>query len=40
MNPYQPEKVSLANELYAILNKEKISYADIIEVEKKLVKLQ
>ena len=40
MNPYQSEKVSLANELYAILNKEKISYADIIEVEKKLVKLQ
>ena len=40
LNPYQPEKVSLANELYAILNKEKVSYADIIEVEMKSEKLQ
>lgn len=40
MNPYQPEKVSFANELYAILNKEKVSYADIIEVEKGIEKLQ
>lgn len=40
MKPYQPEKVSLANELYAILNKEKVSYTDIIEIEKKVEKLQ
>lgn len=40
MKPYQPEKVTLANELYAILNKEKVSYTDIIEIENKIEKLQ
>lgn len=33
MKPYNPEKVTLANELYSRLTKENISYKEIIEIE-------
>lgn len=35
IKPYDPQKVALANELYAILNKDNLSYTEILEVEKK-----
>ena len=39
MKPYNPEKVTLANELYSRLSKENISYKDIIEIEERSKKL-
>ena len=39
MRPYNPEKVTLANELYSRLSKENISYKDIIEIEERSKKL-
>ncbi|OUN73659.1 hypothetical protein [Barnesiella sp. An55] len=39
LNPYNAEKVSLANKLYAILNKDDISYSEVIEVKEKLKNL-
>jgi hypothetical protein len=39
MKPYNPEKVTLANELYSRLSKENISYKDIIEIEEQSKKL-
>lgn len=33
MKPYNPEKVTLANELYSRLTKENISYKEIMEIE-------
>lgn len=35
MKPYQPEKVTLANELYSILNNEDITFEELMEVEEK-----
>lgn len=35
MTPYNPDKVALANELYAILSKEKLTYKELVEVEEK-----
>ena len=39
MKPYNPEKVSLANELYSRLSKENISYKEIMEIEERSKKL-
>lgn len=39
MTPYNPDKVALANELYAILSKEGVSYNEMAEVEEKARKL-
>ena len=39
MKSYNPEKVTLANELYSRLSKENISYKDIIEIEEQSKKL-
>lgn len=36
MSPYNPEKVALANELFAILNKEGLTYDEVTEVEERL----
>ena len=35
MNPYNPDKVTLANELYAKLNSDRVKYDDLVEVEEK-----
>ena len=35
LNPYNAEKVFIANELYAILSKEGLTYNEIVEVEEK-----
>lgn len=35
LNPYNAEKVALANELYAILSKEGLTYNEFVEVEEK-----
>ena len=35
INPYNAEKVSLANELYATLVKENLTYGELIEVKEK-----
>ena len=35
LNPYNAEKVSLANELYAILTKDNLTYTELIEVKEK-----
>ena len=35
MSPYDPDKVALANELYAILGKEGLTYNEMAEVEEK-----
>lgn len=35
MSPYVPDKVALANELYAILSKEGLTYNEMAEVEEK-----
>lgn len=35
MSPYDPDKVALANELYAILVKEGLTYNEMVEVEEK-----
>ncbi|MDY5193682.1 MAG: hypothetical protein SPH95_04040 [Candidatus Aphodosoma sp.] len=35
MSPYDPDKVALANELYAILSKEGLTYNEMAEVEEK-----
>ena len=35
LNPYNAEKVSLANELYAILAKDNLTYGELIEVKEK-----
>lgn len=35
MKPYNPEKVTLANELYSRLSQKNISYKEIIEIEEK-----
>ena len=35
MSPYNPDKVALANELYAILDKEGLTYNEMVEVEEK-----
>ena len=36
MSPYNAEKVSLANELYAILTKEGLTYSEFADVEEKM----
>lgn len=36
LKPYNPDKVALANELYAILSKDDISYEELAEVEEKI----
>lgn len=35
LNPYNAEKVSLANELYSILGKENLTYSEFIEIKEK-----
>lgn len=35
MTPYNPDKVALANELFAILNKEGLTYNEMADVEEK-----
>lgn len=35
LSPYNPEKVSLANELYSILNKDGLSYSEMANVEER-----
>lgn len=35
MTPYNPDKVALANELYAILSKEGLTYNEMADVEEK-----
>lgn len=35
MTPYNPDKVALANELYAILSKEGLTYNEMVDVEEK-----
>lgn len=40
MKPYDAEKVSLANELFAILSKSDLSYLDFIDVQKRSKDLQ
>lgn len=39
MTPYNPDKVTLANELYAILSKEGLTYNEMAEVEEKAKQL-
>ncbi len=39
INPYNAEKVSLANELYAILAKDNLTYGEMIEVKEKAKEL-
>ena len=39
LNPYNAEKVALANELYAILSKEGLTYNEFVEVEEKSLNL-
>ena len=39
MSPYDAEKVTLANELFAILTKSKLTYNEMVEVEEKSKKL-
>lgn len=39
MNPYDAEKVQLANDLFAILSKSDLTYVEYVEVKKKAVKL-
>lgn len=39
MKPYNPEKITLANELYSRLTKENISYKEIMEIEEQSKKL-
>ena len=36
LNPYNAEKVSLANELYAVLAKDNLTYGELVEVKEKL----
>ena len=36
LNPYNAEKVSLANELYAVLAKDNLTYGELMEVKEKL----
>lgn len=36
LNPYNPDKVALANELFAILSKHDLSYAELAEVEERI----
>jgi len=33
LNPYNAEKVALANELYSMLNSENLTYVDMVSVE-------
>ena len=40
LKPYNPDKVALANELYAILSKDDISYQELTEVEKRIKMLK
>lgn len=35
LNPYNAEKVSLANELYAVLVKDDLTYGELMEVKEK-----
>ena len=35
MSPYNPDKVALANELYAILTKDGVTYNEFIDVKEK-----
>jgi endonuclease III-like uncharacterized protein len=35
LNPYNAEKVSLANELYAVLAKDNLTYGELMEVKEK-----
>ena len=39
MTPYNPDKVTLANELYAILTKEGLTYHEMTEVEEEAKQL-
>lgn len=39
MNPYNPEKVAIANDLYTKLNQEKLSCAEYFDIKKKLILL-
>ena len=39
MNPYDAEKVQIANDLFAILSKPDLTYAEYVEVKNKAVKL-
>lgn len=39
MNPYDAEKVQIANDLFAILSKPGLTYAEYVEVKNKAVKL-
>lgn len=39
MNPYDAEKVQLANDLFAILSKPNLTYIEYVEVKEKAVKL-
>lgn len=39
MTPYNPDKVALANELFAILNKEGLTYNEMADVEEKAKQL-
>ena len=39
MKPYNAEKVSLANELFARINKTELTYEEYIEIEKESKKL-
>ena len=40
LNPYNPDKVALANELYAILSKNSITYEELAEVEERIKALR
>ena len=35
INPYNAEKIALANELYSIVIKENLTYNELVEVDKK-----
>ena len=39
MKPYDAEKVSLANELFSRINKERLTYEEFVEIEKESAKL-
>lgn len=39
MNPYDAEKIQIANDLFAILSKPDLTYAEYVEVKNKAVKL-
>ena len=40
LKPYNPDRVALANELFAVLSKDDISYEELAEVEEKIKMLK